>query len=374
MEKYLKNLYKKFLKFEKEFFIRDSAFWVGAEDLKLNKKVLGEIFENNKKSFISFLSDIKDIIYSKNVFDFILKNSVEDWDLWYYLKFLEKEKIIKVRSNSKIYLLKKEITKVIPKPQTEKEIKRKIEKKLKLRIREKEPIINLFKKFQDFVVKSEWDQMPISQGSAIFLAKKILEKIPLNGKFLFVGDDDFMSVVLTLANPKIKCVVADADEQLLKSIRILSSKFNLKIETKKVDFRKEKILGEKFIGFLTSPVYTVEGIKEFVSYGVNQCGKDGAIGFLNFGDEAVGNRILFLQDFFTKQNLIIREIIPKKIYYPWIYLHEKEDKVISKRMFSMIDPKIVKQSPKIGVSLYIFDYLPFKVKKIKVKKSIYAYV
>ena len=216
---------------------------------KGKKEEIGRLIINHQKiPFLEFLGNVKDIIYSKNVFDFILKNAVEDWDLWCYLKFLEKEKIIKVKRTGKASVLKKEIFNIIPQPQSEEEIKDKIEKRLKTKIKREKPVTSLFEKLQDFVVKAKWDQMPISTGSAIFLVKKILDNLPLNKKFLSIGDDDFISVILSLAEPRIESLVIDADEKLLSCIDDLSSKFNSKIETKKVDIRKEKLLGEKFIG------------------------------------------------------------------------------------------------------------------------------
>jgi len=374
MEKFLKNLYKKFLIFERNHFISDAKLWVGVGKLKINKKILKELYENYEKiPFLEFLSDLKDIIYSKNVFDFIIKDTEEDWTLWLYLKFLEKEKIIKVKKDGKVSLLKKEIQEVIPKPKTEKEIKRKIEKKLKTKIKSKEPIINVFKNFQFFRVKAKWDQMPISQSSAVFLVKKILEKLPLKGKFLFVGDDDFISVILSIVDPKIESFVIDTDEELLSFIDNLALRFNLKIKTKKVDVSKKEFLGENFIGFLTNPVYTEEGIKEFMKFGKDQLGEDGGIAFLELGEGAIGNRRLFLQDFFTKNNLIIKELIQNKIYYPHIMIH-KEDKEIFKRLSLMIDKKIIKKSPKLGADLYIFKYLPSRPKRVKFKKPFYAYI
>ena len=95
--------------------------------------------------------------------------------------------------------------------------------------------------------------------------------------------------------------------------------------------------------------------------------------FLEIGDEAIGHRFLFLQEFFAKENLLIREVLANKIYYPYVSLH-KEDKVISERLFKIIDKKFVENSPKLGASLYIFDYIPFPVKKVKFKKSIYSYL
>lgn len=77
------------------------------------------------------------------------------------------------------------------------------------------------------------------------------------------------------------------------------------------------------------------------------------------GDEAIGNRLLFLQDFFAKKGLLLREAILGKIYYPQILIHE-EDHIISKRI-----KKITKaiNEPRLGVTLFIFDFLPFPVKK-----------
>jgi len=215
--------------------------------------------------------------------------------------------------------------------------------------------------------------MPISQSSAIFVVEKILENIPLNKKFLFVGDDDFVSVILGLADPKIESVVIDADSELLECIDILAKKFNLKIKTRKIDIRKTKILGEKFIGFLANPIYTESGVKEFMKYGINQLGEDGGFVFLEVGDEAIGNRFVFLQDFFNRNNLLIKELIVGKVFYPYIELYE-EDKEILRRLSQMMDKKIIEGSPKLAASLYVFTYLPFRPQKVKFKKPIYAYL
>jgi predicted methyltransferase len=374
-EKDLKKLYKKYLKFNKFYFSLDAQkHSTSLKELKLSDEVLDQFFDNYvKPTFISFLVNAKTIIYSKNIYDFVMKIPSEDWKLWLYLKFLEIERIIKVRKDGGVSLLKKNILNLIPRPQNEEEIKRKIEKELKLKIKEKESVINLFKEIQDFQVKAKWDQMPISQSSAIFVVKKILENIPLNKKFLFIGDDDFISVILGIADPNIESLIIDADEQLLEYIDILAKKFNLKIKTRKVDIRKTKTLGEKFIGFLANPVYTEAGVKEFVKYGLNQLGEDGGLVFLEVGDEAIGNRFLFLQDFFNKNNLIIQELIVGKVFYPYIELY-KEDKEILKRLSRLVDKKIIKNSPKLAAYLYIFKYLPSRPKRVKLKKSIYAYL
>ena len=326
MERYLKKIYNKFLNFDKtRFFIDAEKYSTSLEKIKISRKVLKEFYDNYYRvSFILFLSNVKSIIYSPNVFDFIVKNSSEDWKLWPYLNFLEKEKIITVRPNGRVRVLKSDILRVIPRPQDEPEIKARIERKLKVKVQEREPVTALFNKFKHFTIKGKWDQMPISQGSAIFVVKKILENLPLNKKFLFVGDDDFISVILSLVDSSIESLVIDADEQLLDCINFLALKFNLPIETRKVDIRKQRNLGEKFVGFLTNPIYTEAGIKTFLKYGINQLGKDGGSVFLEVGDESIGNRFLFLQEFFAKNNLVINELIRGGIFYPYVELY-KED-------------------------------------------------
>jgi len=375
MLKFLRNLYKKFLVFEESYFIKDAPFQFGARELKVSQKTLKDFYQNYYKvSFLKFLSNVKDIVYLKNPFDFLTKNAIEDWSFWYYLEFLEKEKIIKVGKNGKVDVLKKEILDFIPRPQNFEEIKKKLEDKLELKIDEKKPVTSLFEKIKKFKIKPDYDQMPISAGSAIFLVQKILERLPLQKKFLFIGDDDFISIILSLAEPKIESKVIDLDEDLLSFVDNLALKFNLKIETERVDIEKKKSLKEKFSGFLISPVYTLEGTQEFLKYGVNQLAEEGGWVFLNLGDESIGNRYLFLQDFFTKQNLICREIVPKNIYYPFAKIHYPEDEIISERLFKMIDKKIVKKNPKLGAALYVFEYVPFRIKKIKFQKSIYSYL
>lgn len=374
-EAYLRKLYNKYLKFDKRYFSLDAKkHSTSLKRMHLSDKILNQFFDNYvKPSFVSFLGNVKTIIYSETVYDFVMKTSSEDWKLWPYLAFLEKEKIIKVEKNGEVSIFKKDILRLMPKPQTEKEIREKLERKLKLRIKDKEPVINLFKDIQDFEVKAQWDQMPISQSSAVFVARKITQKLPLNKKFLFVGDDDFISVVLGLADPNIESLVIDIDENLLGCIDILARKFKLKIETRKVDFQKDKDLGEKFIGFLTNPIYTEDGAKEFIKYGKNQLGKDGGAVFLEIGDESIGNRFLFLQDFFTKNNLLIQELAVGKIFYPYIELY-KEDKEILRRLSLMMDKKVIKSSPKLAASFYVFNYFPQSPKRVKFKKPIYAYL
>jgi len=369
MEEKLKKIYFKFLKFKKKYFTKDVKDWFGVEEMKPTTRQIKEVIQHYElESFLNFLKNIKDIIYSKNILQTILIWSTDQWPLFYYLQFLKEEGIISLKKNREIKILKKNLFKIIPKPREEKEIKEILEKKLKMKLSPTAPTNSPFKT----KIFAQYDQLPISISSTIFTVKKILDYLPLNKKFLFIGDDDLVSIYLSLVEPNIESLVIDIDEELLKKIRELSKKFNLKIETKKVNILKEKKLKENFIGFLTSPVYTFEGVKGFVNFGVNQMGKRGGYGFLNLGDESIGSRILFLEKFFFEKNLKIEEIISQKIYYPWRMTHP-EDKVMFERLKNFFDVKTIKKSPLIGASLWIFNYIPFKVPKPK-KQPFYAYI
>lgn len=370
MENKLKVLYLDFLKFFFRQYEKDRKIWFGVRDLKERERKIKEtIFNYERETFLEFCKKIKDILFAKNpLAETLTKWSMGNWDPYYFFKFLKDKKIIDFQKNGRTKIIKKDFLDFFPKPLKEDEVKEKIEKKLKRKLSPHLPS-NFFLQTK---IKSHFDQFPISVSSTIFLTSKILEYLPLYGEFLFVGDDDLMSIYLSLADPKIRCFVVDIDDDLLKKIQEISKKFGLKIETKKLNIFKQKRIGKKFIGFLSSPVYTFEGVKVFSDFGVNQLGEDGGYVFLNLADEAIGNRYIFLEDFFAKKMLKIEEVIKGKIYYPWQLIHF-EDKVILQRYKKMFDEKVVKNSPIISSSLWIFSFIPFKMKKPE-KQPFYAYI
>ena len=375
MEFFLKNLYQRFLAFEKDAIVHDSRqHSTSLKELEIPLPIIEAYYESYyKTTYLDFLNSVKRIIYAEKVYDFILKKVQDDWKLNRFLSFLKEEGIIKITRTGRPVVVNRQILKSIPAPQTEEQIIKKIETALKVNITAGEPVLNLLKAHQHFSVKAGWDQMPISQDSAMFVVKKILEEIPLNRKFLFVGDDDFISILLSLADPTIESLVVDADEQLLECIDSLAKKFDLSIETRKMDLMKARRIGETFIGFLTNPMYTSEGIKKFISFGLRQLGEDGGIVFLEMGDEAIRNRLLDLQRFFAARNLITTDIITGKISYPHIMLYE-EDREIFNRLAAIMDKKVIRTSPKLGAAFYIFRYLPFKPEPVKYKIPAYAYL
>lgn len=370
MESELKRLYLEFLKFHEKEFLESRKFWFGVEELKLEEKELKNFFLNYERvSFFEFLKHIKDIIYAREPLkETLMKWSMDNWYPYLYFKFLKDKKIIDFKKGGKIILSKKKLIEILPQPLSEKEVKEKLEKKFKIKLPLEAPANFLFKA----KIKAEYDQLPISISSAIFETSKILEYLPLYKKFLFVGDDDFASIYLSLTDEKIESIVIDIDEDLLEKIKKISEKFKLRIKTIKANVFKEKKLKERIVGFLTSPVYTFEGSKKFFKFGLSQFGRDGGFAFLNLADEAIGNRYIFLEEFFVQKRLKIEEVVKGKIFYPWKLLH-KEDKMVLKKYKEIFDQKIVENSPIISSTLWIFNFIPFKIKRPK-KLPFYAYL
>ena len=84
----LKNLYQKFLKFKERKYVKDVQFWFGVEKARPSKKEIEKVIGKYElESFLNFLKYFKEIIYSKNPLELVLKWSTDQWPL-YYLLFL----------------------------------------------------------------------------------------------------------------------------------------------------------------------------------------------------------------------------------------------------------------------------------------------
>jgi len=367
--KRLEKLYKKFLKFNRFQFIRDTSLFLGTEgiDEKYREKVY-EYYE--KYEFLKFLSLLRSVIFLDPIK--ALKFSGRDlWDLYWILEFMKEEGMIDTKGRVEVdEELKKHFLPIF----TEKEIRKKIARSLRISSRR----IDLLST-EDFVKKlgvkfewkSEYDQLPISLSSACFIISKISERYPIQAPFLFVGDDDFLSLLIKVIYPEFPCVVVDADDLLLRCLKEGGMRLGVEIETKKVDVRKKKKIGKKFFGFLTNPPYTQGGVKTFVDFGVRSMGELGGMCFIEIGDEAIGTRWLFLQEFFTKRNLLVDEICRNSVKYFFKNVH-REDEIVKERLKEM-GIKIGRRDPMLMASLIIAYHIPWKVRKIK-EKTIYSYV
>ncbi|MBI2098163.1 MAG: bis-aminopropyl spermidine synthase family protein [Candidatus Wildermuthbacteria bacterium] len=372
----LRRFYRQFLEIQRDILVAYVRKAKGADGTdNLNDQAIEKIYDAYyRPSFFVFLRDLKTAIYSASIFDFV-KIIARDSEYGAgFVEFFEKTKLAKLDKNGKVIVLKKDLLSMLPRVQSEEEIKSTIERKLGVKIKANASVTDLLKNIKVFRTKSKFDQLPISQATAIFEVKKILENLPLPETFLFVGDDDFISVLLSFADPNISSLVIDADEELLASIKNIAAKYALNIRVKRADASGKNVVREPIVGFLCNPPYTYKGVKTFVKYGVKNFAKDGGFVILTVGDEAVGHRFLALQNFFTKENLMIREIAKGAAAYPFTELYPSDTVVKKKFLAAGISEETIKTAPHLGASVYVLDYIPYKVPQDKLRQSIYTYL
>lgn len=142
------------------------------------------------------------------------------------------------------------------------------------------------------------------------------ERGDLEGKrILFVGDDDLTSLPTALTNMAEEIAVVDIDERILKLIEKFSQKEGVKIKTIKHDLRNPlpQDLKERFDVISTDPPYTVDGLKLFLSRGIEALGKEG-IAYLSYSHKPI-DEWLSIQKAITNMGFVISELIPNFNYY-----------------------------------------------------------
>lgn len=369
----LRALYRAYSASRRLTFPTEARTITNVNERVLTASVARAVYDNYyRASFFRFCSHIKGLLHAKNIFEHIVTQGTEGEMLIQQIEFLVRRKVISVSRNGKVSAPKSVMT-LFPKPVSENELIRKIERRLGLRVELEKPVGELFKNISDFSVKPQYDQLQISQGSAIREARTILDSMPIYGRFLCVGDDDFIAILLAIADPNLDLMVHDADPELLASIEAIAKRFSLRISVRRVDFRKNPADPKKYIGFSCNPPYTEKGVRKFVEYGVAHLGPDGGMACVVIGDSAIGNRFLFLQEALAKKNLIIRELLRGVVRYPFKSVYE-EDKNLEQRLSKFIDRRIIAKNPHLGASLYTLEHIPFPVKRIKTRQPFYSYL
>jgi predicted methyltransferase len=133
-------------------------------------------------------------------------------------------------------------------------------------------------------------------------------------------------------------------------------------------------LDKEILGFCTNPPYNEEGIKTFLRYGLLHFDSLGGRVFLEFGDEAIGRKLLLLQRFFTRNNLEITDIVKGVINYPFMLMHP-EDHIIREKLMNFFSKELIESGYMIGADIYVLTYIPWKVGRISIKGlKIYTYL
>ncbi len=364
--KYFQTLYKDYSKFALKEYERDVYKWLGVKNVKnISEELIKKVFFNyDLDTFFAFVEKIRTLYFENSIESIMKKFSNGLWDSFLILEFLKEKSIIEIK-NGKISFLK-DFNDFL-KPLSEKEVKDLLKRKIKLKSLEIPVAWNLSVK--DFVWKERFDQLPIDTKSAIFIVSKISQYYPFKDFFAFIGDDDFISILLKLIYPEMKINVFDMDEDLLKSIEKAAEKLNMEIEIEKVNVREKFRSLNNFYGCITNPPYNIKGSIAFLQFSKKLLSKNGGICFLILGDEAIGKRYLELQKKIS-ENFIIREVNPSKISYPFYELTEDRELISKLKSYGI---KIEKRKI-LFASLYVLEFVGRKFKKINFNSTIYTYL
>ncbi|WP_292460977.1 bis-aminopropyl spermidine synthase family protein [Methanothermococcus sp.] len=178
-----------------------------------------------------------------------------------------------------------------------------------------EDILKKHKKYAKMrpTVNTSIDQSFATPETATYRAAFMADRGDLEGKrILFVGDDDLTSIPTAMSGLCDEVVVMDIDDRLLNLIGEISEKEGLNIKTIKQDFRnpiKNEYKGI-FDTIFTDPPYTLDGLKLFLSRGVEGLGEGGeGVLYLAFSHKPI-DEYLELQRIINSMGFVIYELIP----------------------------------------------------------------
>ena len=158
------------------------------------------------------------------------------------------------------------------------------------------------------------DQAFATPQTSVLRALFMLEEGDVEGRsILFLGDDDLTSVATGLLRAAKRITVIDVDMRLLDLIKDASEREDLGVESFHHDLRSI-LPGElrgKYDVVFTDPPYTIQGLRLFVSRGIEALGKKecGSV-YLAFAHKPPED-MLKIQKALNEMGLIIREIIPR---------------------------------------------------------------
>lgn len=180
-------------------------------------------------------------------------------------------------------------------------------------------IVELSSKYKDQrpSPKRRYDQFTATIETTARRASLLSFFEDIRGKrLLFIGDDDFTSVAVASLKGAESITVVDIDERILKAISKISDNRSFKIETIKYDARKTlpgKLRGRFDIVF-TDPPYTPEGMKLFISRGIEALdskNKAARIYACYGNSDRAKERFLPIYEIFADSGLMIRWVLDK---------------------------------------------------------------
>lgn len=139
--------------------------------------------------------------------------------------------------------------------------------------------------------------------------------------FILIGDDDLLSIALSLTQLPSRVVVLDIDEKLGEFIARVSREYNFNIEFRKYDVADPlpKDLVGNFDVFSSEPLETLTGLRAFVARGVS-CLRENGSGYFGLTFlEASFKKWLAIQKTIGKMNCVVTDVIRGFTAYPMNY-------------------------------------------------------
>jgi predicted methyltransferase len=158
------------------------------------------------------------------------------------------------------------------------------------------------------------DQAFATPQTMLLRALFMLEEGDIEGRnILFLGDDDLTSIATGLLKAAKKITVIDIDDRILDLITSIAEKEELQIDCIRHDLRNPlpSELNAEYDVVFTDPPYTMEGLKVFVSRGIEALKKrKGASIYLAFAHKPP-EEMLQLQRAINDMGLVTREMVPR---------------------------------------------------------------
>jgi len=138
---------------------------------------------------------------------------------------------------------------------------------------------------------------------------------------VLIGDDDLLSIALSLSHLPSRILVLDIDKKLGDFIKRVNKNYGFTIE-----FRNYNVadplpsdLVENFDVFSSEPLETTSGLRAFLSRGVS-CLKENGVGYFGLTVlEASRKKWLAVQKLLTRMNCVITDVIGGFSKYPMDY-------------------------------------------------------
>ncbi|MEM3823996.1 MAG: bis-aminopropyl spermidine synthase family protein [Candidatus Bathyarchaeia archaeon] len=194
----------------------------------------------------------------------------------------------------------------------------------------------------------------------------------LDGKeIILMGDDDLLSIALSLTKLPTRIVVLDIDKRLGDFLKEVNSEYGFTIEFKEYDVAHPlptDVIG-KFDVFSSEPLETLTGLKAFICRGIS-CLKENGVGYFGLTVlEASYKKWLAVQKLLTKMNCVITDIVQGFSAYPMDYGNVNYEKFVYDIGF------VVDKNP--GINWYKSSLFRFEVlgkPKLLVKPDEYVRV